>query len=297
MVGAFVFLTGLLQLALAQTVVISVRAGILMISSFVMISTSVIGFYGSYDENFCLIITYGIFQLTFFFLRLVTAMVKIRIKFMKKNVPTDDEMATIEFLMITDIISGLPGSTFISLQLIYAIFELILGSFSLYIFFTINTSMNKKLERELMDSDDQIDLLNGGDVYLNHRRNHPRNIRNTRQRVISRHVNQNQPNNNNYSNQYVQTSDNLLYDNQFNQHAMYQQHDNPYTQTHHMLAIDNKPHNVTLVPNVQRLAIEPAPSLPNMMSGAIIRGPSARIMPTTVVSIGPSHHPRDMMFI
>ena len=153
MIGFFVFLTGLLQLALAQTVAISVRAGILMMSSFVMMTSNVFGFYGSYDENFCLIVTYGVTKLALFFLRLVTTMVKVRIMYLKKGAPkTDEEFNQIPFLMLTDMVSGLPGAQMIPLQVIYAIFECILCFCCFHIFMTINRSMNQKLKKELMMS-------------------------------------------------------------------------------------------------------------------------------------------------
>lgn len=104
----------------------SIKAGSYMIASFVAIGTALMGFIGAYTENFCMLMAYGIIMVVTFAMRTISTMVLLKIT---AN-PYDTQ--------IPPIIQGLPGTSSVGAELIYAIIEILLAVCAFYLAWAIN---------------------------------------------------------------------------------------------------------------------------------------------------------------
>jgi len=129
-VGAFVFLGSLMLLLWAVIPSTSIKAGSYMIASFVAIGTALIGFIGAYTENFCLVMAYGILMVVTFAMRTISALVLLKIR----AIPYETE--------IPAIMHGLPGTSLVYMELIYAIIEILLAISAFYMCWSINKRQN-----------------------------------------------------------------------------------------------------------------------------------------------------------
>lgn len=120
-VGAFVFLGGLLMLFWSVDPKSNIKAGSYMLGSFLVIGTSLMGFIGAYTENFCMLMAYGVIQVTIFATRTISTMVVIKITAYPYETP------------IPPIMSGLPGTSSVGAEVIYALLEISLATCAFYL--------------------------------------------------------------------------------------------------------------------------------------------------------------------
>lgn len=146
-IGFFIVLVGVIKLLWATTAITSIDAGCIMIASFVLLSTSTMGYLGALQENFCLIMSYGCLELTLFILRFVSACVRLKINFTKDSGHVFRDKS---FFVIQDMISSLPGSDYVALEFLYAFFEVSLATSALVVSVEINRA-NSEREEEIED--------------------------------------------------------------------------------------------------------------------------------------------------
>lgn len=125
-VGAFVFLGSLLLLLWAVVPSTSLKAGSYMIASFVAIGTALIGFVGAYTENFCMTMAYGVLMIVTFAMRTISALVLLKIT----GIPYETE--------IPAILHGLPGTSVVYIELIYALTEMTVSMCAFYLCWAIS---------------------------------------------------------------------------------------------------------------------------------------------------------------
>lgn len=131
-IGAFVFLAGLLRLLWAQTAITSIQAGSYMIAAFIAIATAVMGFIGAYRENFCMIMAYSSIQIVSFAVRTIITMVMVKLTF-TKDFQNDKGIEDIPYM-----ISGLPGTSSVPVELLYAVIEVSLATSGFYLAWAVN---------------------------------------------------------------------------------------------------------------------------------------------------------------
>lgn len=137
-IGTFVFLVGLLKLFWAQSASTSVNAGSYMVGAFVAIGTALMGFLGAYTENFCMVMAYACIQLVSFAVRTIITMVMVKISFTKAL--KDEKDALDE--QIPYMISGLPGTSSVAIELLYSVIEISLALCGVYLAWALNRRDN-----------------------------------------------------------------------------------------------------------------------------------------------------------
>ena len=124
-IGAFVFLGGLIFLFWTVRPSSSIKAGSYLIASFITIGTSVLGFVGACTDNFCMLMAYGIILVVTFAVRTISTLVLLIIA-------VNQYEAQLPAFM-----HGLPGASSPVMELMYASTEIILAFCAFYVSWAI----------------------------------------------------------------------------------------------------------------------------------------------------------------
>ena len=116
-----------------------------MVAAFVAIGTATMGFLGAFRHQFCMIMAYGSIQLVSFAVRTITTMVMVKITFTKdfhatigspgpKDVTkADDQDSVTTWEDIPYMMSGLPGSSAVPVELLFSVIEISLAMCAFYL--------------------------------------------------------------------------------------------------------------------------------------------------------------------
>lgn len=137
-IAGSVFMVSLILMLWAIIPNLSIKAASYMFYSFLLCGTSLMGFIGCYLENFCLLMGYGSVTLVNFAFRITLVLVLLKLKsnsFLAAN-HLDETITTVapsslansaqQALSLPPIMSGLPGTSSVGIELAYSCIDIVL---------------------------------------------------------------------------------------------------------------------------------------------------------------------------